>query len=100
MVKNGKSEPQAVAAGWNKDLPAETRRYLMLKACGGDEQEAAQALQVLSNTTNDKEMKMLAALDARELLKSHQRSLMGMPRPHMMISKRQIRFTPATPRLR
>ena len=50
--------------GWEKDMPTEERRNLMLDAHGGDYLSAARALQALANVTRDRETKAKAASDA------------------------------------
>jgi len=54
-----------VETGWEKDMPAEERRKLMLDAHGGDYLAAARALQALANVTQDRTTRARAAADAR-----------------------------------
>jgi hypothetical protein len=57
---------------WDKTLPADVRRDIVLKAYHGNELAAARALKNLANATRDKEAKVLAATDAVFLLKMSQ----------------------------
>jgi hypothetical protein len=73
---NGNSEKKNATQNtdprWDKTLPADARRNLILQAHHGNELAAAQALQTLANITRDKESRQLAATDAVYLLKMHQ----------------------------
>jgi hypothetical protein len=60
-------------SAWDKTLPADARRDVILKAYRGNELAAAQALKTLANVTRDKEAKVLAATDAVFLLKMSQK---------------------------
>jgi hypothetical protein len=60
---------------WDKALPAEARRNLILAAHHGNELAAAQTLKTLANYARDKETRQLAATDAVFLLKMSQRYL-------------------------
>ncbi len=110
--------PKVTDTGWDKDLPADIRRALMLKAHGGDELAAARACQALANVTRDKETRELAARDADELFKMHERRKQYdyMPyynegrskkrlanylpaRQNVRISTTVPRITPPTPRI-
>jgi hypothetical protein len=57
---------------WDKTLPTDVRREIVLKAYHGNELAAARALKNLANATRDKEAKVLAATDAVFLLKMSQ----------------------------
>jgi hypothetical protein len=59
--------------GWDKTLPPDIRRNLVLRAHHGNELAAALALKNLANSTRDKETMQLAATDAVFLLKMSQR---------------------------
>ncbi len=60
-----------VRTGWRKDLPAEVRRQLVLKAHKSDLLAARRSLQALANVTADKRTKQLAGLDARFFFREH-----------------------------
>jgi hypothetical protein len=66
---------------WDKTLPAEVRRNLILKAHHGNELAAAQTLKTLANVTKDQETRQLAATDAVYLLKMFQ----NYSKPHIAI---------------
>ena len=55
MKKRKWYHPELSDTGWDKDLPPETRRSLMLKAHGGDVTASARALQALANVTENPE---------------------------------------------
>ena len=102
-------EPEVKDTGWDKDDDPGRRRYLMLKAHGGDNLSSARAMQALSNVTNDKKTRIEAARDARYFFHAHQRGRLHYPTSHVMprlsrpmprISPRSPRITPKTPRLR
>jgi hypothetical protein len=52
-----------IDTGWQKDMPEDTRRALMLKAHGGDLRASAQALIALHNVTTDIKTKNEARKD-------------------------------------
>lgn len=62
-----------VKTGWRKDLPADVRRRLVLKAHKGDLLAAGRSLQALANVTTDKRTKQLAGLDARFFFRKHKK---------------------------
>ncbi len=62
-----------VRTGWRKDLPADVRRRLTLKAHKMDSLAAGRSLQALANVTTDKVTKQLAALDARFFFRKHKK---------------------------
>jgi hypothetical protein len=67
-----KYAPQNTEPHWDKALPADTRRNLILKTNHGNKLAAAQALKTLANVTRDQEVRKLAATDAVYLLKMYQ----------------------------
>jgi hypothetical protein len=105
-------EPKA-DTGWDKDLPMETRRTLMLKAHGGDPLASARALLALANVTEDKETREDARKDADYFFKIHRKGKELVPyhfggghpshdgyRPaHRIPGKSAMRITPRTPRI-
>lgn len=60
-----------IDTGWQKDMPADTRRALMLKAHGGDNLAAARAMLALHNVTTDKGTKRSAQDDADYFFRAH-----------------------------
>lgn len=82
----------SMETGWNKDLPEDTRRALMLKAHGGDYLASARALMALRNVTTDLPTKIAAQKDADYFYKIHNRR---KAKPdYRQISKNMRRITP------
>jgi len=82
-TKNKKKwfKPEVTDTGWDKDLPADTRRALMLKAHGGDELAAARAVQALSNITKDRETRKDAQADADYFYQAYREGKTLVPYP-------------------
>jgi hypothetical protein len=53
-----------IHTGWEKDMPLEKRRDLVLKAHKGNYLASARSMQALANVTTDMETKKQAAIDA------------------------------------
>jgi hypothetical protein len=62
-----------VEMGWHKSQSATTRRWLALKAHGGDNLATARALQALANVTTDSTTARLARQDALYFYGKHKR---------------------------
>lgn len=78
-----------VETGWEKDMPEERRREMMLKAHKGDELAAARAMQALANVTTDRETKKVARGDALYFYSKHN-----------AMQRREARISPKMPKLR
>jgi hypothetical protein len=63
--------PKKDKTGWHKDLPAEKRRELVLKAHKGDFLAAAYSMQSLANVTTDKTTREAAHADASYFFEKH-----------------------------
>lgn len=82
-----------IETGWQKDMPGDKRRDLMLRSHKGDNLAAGRAMQALANVTTDQETKKSARKDALFFF-----SKMGN-KVHR-ITPRTPRITTRTPRLR
>ena len=71
MSKKKWYQPFKKDTGWHKDLPAEKRREIMLKAHKGDVLAAAYALQALANITTDGPTREAAHSDASYFFEKH-----------------------------
>lgn len=63
-----------VKMGWKKSQSNTARREAAIEAHKGNLLSAARSLQALSNVTTDRETKLLAAKDAKELFALHAES--------------------------
>jgi len=89
-----------VETGWEKGMPRERRRRLVLEAHKGDELASAKAMQALANVSTDRETKREARADAVHFFseyRSHPPGIMG--RSRQLKSRRGLRITPRRPRL-
>lgn len=59
--------------GWEKDMPTEERRTLVLEAFDGDALKAARYMQYLVNLSADPEVDRKAKADAEYFFRMHQR---------------------------
>ena len=71
MGKKKWYQPFKKDTDWHKDLPAEKRREIMLKAHEGDVLAAAYALQSLANITTDPETREASHSDASYFFEKH-----------------------------
>jgi hypothetical protein len=75
MSKKKWYQPFKKDTGWHKDLPAEKRRELALKAHKGDYLAAAYSLQALANITTDKATRDASHSDASYFFEKHKQEV-------------------------
>lgn len=93
MKKEKWFKPQ-IHTDWDKDMPQDERRSIMLGAHKGDYLATARSLQALANATQDRETKVRAASDAAYFYNEHRENVTFKP-----ISYRTMRLTPKFKRL-
>jgi hypothetical protein len=92
-----------IHTGWDKDMPPEKRRALVLKAHKGNMTAAGRSMQALSNVSTDDKTREVARADALYFFgEVSKESYIGRRplRRQQRISPGEMRITPKEPRIR
>ena len=85
-----------VETGWKKEQPSSLRRSKVLKAHKGNYLKSGQAMQALSNVSEDRTTSEMAGADAKYFYRIHRE----IPRRPTAIHRPPVRITPKQPKLR